>query len=186
MDELEHRLGQSHTIICGCAAPDLIKDEQAVLSGIFKRVIRLHHLDHECGFAACKIIARPDPCEDLVEYRQPGGFCRDIHPHLGKYADDRRLAHICALTRHVRPCDQIDESGLIHRKRVRYIRIFTDDLLHDRMPPFFYIQFTIRELRTYEARSEERRVGKEGRYMWWQELRNKNDSGQSCSVLNHH
>ena len=85
------------------APANLIQDDQAAGRRVVQDVRRLAHLHHEGGLSARQIVACSDAREDAVHQVDPRLRRRDERASLRQQGEQRHLAYVSALARHVRP-----------------------------------------------------------------------------------
>ena len=88
------------------AAADLVEDHQAALGGVVEDVGGLGHLDHEGGLAGVQLIAGADAREEAIDQADRRALGGDVAADLRQQRDQRDLADVGALARHVRAGDQ--------------------------------------------------------------------------------
>ena len=98
---LQHRPGNGHAVKSGRAPADLVENQQRVLGRVAQDVRHLRHLHHEGGLSGGEVVAGADAGEDPVHHTDAGIGRRDKGPDLRHEHDQRDLAHIGGLTRHV-------------------------------------------------------------------------------------
>ena len=108
MQVLDRRPGNRQPVE-GCGpAPDLVEDDKGALAGLIEDRGGLHHLHHEGRAPAGKIVGGPDPREQAVDDADARLLRRHEAPHLGEHRDQRVLAQVSRLARHVGAGDEID------------------------------------------------------------------------------
>ena len=81
-------------------------------------VRHLRHLHHEGGLSGAQVVAGADAGEDAVHHADVGVGRGDEAAHLGHQDDQRHLAHIRGLARHVGAGDDGHPVLLFAHKRV--------------------------------------------------------------------
>ena len=114
----QHRPGDGHPVKGGGAPADLVQDQQGVLRGAAEDVGHLRHLHHKGGLPGGEVVAGADAGEDPVHNADMGMGGGDEAPHLGQQDDQRHLAHIGGLARHVGAGDNGDPALLLPHKGV--------------------------------------------------------------------
>ena len=140
---LGHGLGDRQPVPGAGAAPDLVQQHQRALARAVQQAGRLEHLDQEGRAPRGQVVLRADAGEDAVHDADPGPLGGHEAAGLGEDHDQRGLAQVGALARHVGPGQQ-QQLGRARavggQRRVvghegRRIPRRTQRGLHDRMPP---------------------------------------------------
>ena len=94
---------------CG-AATDLVENDQSALARLIEDRRRFHHLDHEGRASARYVVGGADAREQPVDHADLGAARRHETAHLRKDCNQRVLAQIGRLARHVRARQQADAA----------------------------------------------------------------------------
>ena len=84
------------------AAADFIQDDRLRARGVVQDIGGLAHLDHERGLAARQIVAGADAGEDAVDQIDARLAAGINEPVCASKREQRDLADVSALARHVR------------------------------------------------------------------------------------
>ena len=123
---LDRRPGDRQAVEGRGAAADLVENDEGARGRLIEDRGGLDHLHHEGGAAAREIVGRADPREQAVDDADPRRFRRHEAPRLGEHRDQRILAQIGRLARHVRPGDERDAPGRTALRR-RKIAVIGDE-----------------------------------------------------------
>ena len=108
VQKLDHGPGNGKAVERGGTTADLIEDDQRTVGCLIEDAGRLHHLDHECGAAARKIIGSTHTREQPVDHADMSEARRYERPHLRQHGDQGVLAQERRFAGHVRAGDQPD------------------------------------------------------------------------------
>ena len=108
VDVLDDGPGQGQAVEGRGAAADLVQDDEGAFGGVVEDVRDLDHLDHEGRGAAADVVARADPGENAVDHADASLGGRHEGADLGQENDQRGLADVGGLARHVRAGQERD------------------------------------------------------------------------------
>ena len=144
VQEFHHAPGQRNAVVGARAAADLVQDHQAPRRGRVQDPRRLGHLDHERALPPGQLVAGAHAGENAVGHADPRLAGRHETADLGQQRDQRHLANVRALARHVRTGDQEDRAvGLSGRDVVGHEGPFRLDHVQDRVPPVDDLQLRL-------------------------------------------
>ena len=104
---LDRGPGDGKPVECCCAAADLIEDDERSLARLIEDRRGLHHLDHEGRAPARDVVGRPHAREQPINRADLRAPRRHEAAHLRHDRNERILAQISRLARHVRAGDEI-------------------------------------------------------------------------------
>ncbi len=129
----------------GCATPDLVEDDQRIARGVVEDVRGLRHLDHERGLAAVQRVVGAHAGEHAVAHTDRGAIGGHETPRLSQHHQQRRLADVRALARHVRAGDQRQARRRTLGPELAVVghEALPDRLIQHRVPPGVQRQRTL-------------------------------------------
>ena len=113
------------------ATPHLIEDDQTMCGRTVENRRRLKHLHHKRAHAFNEHVAGSHTGEDAIDDGQDGLACWDERADLGQKTNQRCLAQVDRLPRHVRPGEDHEVLSLLQHQVVWH-ELF--HLFDDRMP----------------------------------------------------
>ena len=136
---LDHAPRQAQPVKRAGATANLVEDNEAARRGVVQNIGRLAHLHHEGGLPARQIVARPDAREDAVHQVNPRLHRRNERARVRQQHQQRHLADIRALARHVRPGNESNlrefRRAARQRRVIRHEALFAQTLFEDWMAP---------------------------------------------------
>ena len=132
-DVLDDSPGDAHPVKGGCAAADLIQDQEAFGSRVAEDIGDLVHLHHEGTLAAPQIVRGSHPGKDPVGHTQPGLVRGDKASDLRHQDDQGDLTHIGGFTRHIGAGDNTDTVVFVVKQSVIGDKVAALHLFHDRV-----------------------------------------------------
>ena len=140
---LGHSPGDGETIERGGAAADFIEHNERARSRLVQDGRGFDHLGHERRAAPREIVGRADAGKHAIDDAEPQLARRHIRARLRQHSEQRDLAQICALARHVRAGDHHQaRTGFSFRIEPRVVRretlaLTADAFFHHRMARAF-------------------------------------------------
>ena len=107
---LSHRPGDGEAVKGGCAAADLIENDEGFLGGVVDDEGGLVHFDHEGRLPFGKVIGSADAAEDAVGQSNVRVFGGNVGSDLGHQGDEGNLANVSRLARHVGAGEDLEEA----------------------------------------------------------------------------
>ena len=127
--------GDGEPVERGRPPPHFVQYEQAARRGEFEDIRHLRHLHHEGGLAAIEVVGSADAREDAVgqgDVRRGRGHKAANMRHQ---RDQRHLAHVGGLARHIRPGDDHHAVFAVEMGVVGHEHRAPQPLFDHRMPP---------------------------------------------------
>ena len=127
----DHGPGDGKPVVCACAAPNLVENEQTVFRGVKQYGSHFRHLHHKRTLIVHEIIACTHASEYAIDYGNLRRFCGNETADMRHDRNQRNLPHIRAFARHIRARDdKTSVSFAVHRRIVRNKAFFRERFHH--------------------------------------------------------